>query len=82
MVFFAPGTTYLHRPDHYKAPEQWRYFRCTAVTTMPGTTARIAFGFIKSGSVMSEWIPTGLMDADWARGWTDVPDEPAPTSNH
>ncbi|AJE84005.1 hypothetical protein SLNWT_3629 [Streptomyces albus] len=80
MTFFTPDTTYLYRPDGYKAPEQWRYFRCAAVVTMPGTSARIAFGFIKDGSPMSGWTPTGLMDADWARGWKSLPDEPPSTA--
>ncbi|MDT9682566.1 hypothetical protein RND61_10855 [Streptomyces sp. TRM76323] len=75
MAFFTAGKTYLWRPDGYKAPEQWRYFQCAAVTRIPGTTARIAFGFIKTGSPTSGWTPTGLGDADWSSEWVVLPED-------
>ncbi|MFH9658211.1 hypothetical protein ACH4NF_08850 [Streptomyces sp. NPDC017248] len=75
MSFFAPKVTYFWRPDSYAAPEQWRYFQCVAVASIPGTTARVAFGFITTGDPTSGWTPTGLTDAQWARDWHVVPKE-------
>ncbi|MFG3530701.1 hypothetical protein ACGF8B_28805 [Streptomyces sp. NPDC047917] len=75
MDFFTLGTTYAWRPDRYKAPEQWRYFKCTAISEFPGPKARIAFGFITAGMPSDRWTPTGLDQDDWADGWFALPDD-------
>ncbi|MFF3391268.1 hypothetical protein ACFYW1_10125 [Streptomyces sp. NPDC002669] len=75
MDFFTADKTYMWRPDGYKAPEQWRYFKCAAVTETPGTAVRIAFGFITTGSLTNTWTPTGLGEDHWANGWIALPDD-------
>lgn len=71
--FFEPGKTYVIN-DGIVRPEPLRWtFRAESTALVPGTGARVAFGFMR-GRNSAEWHPHFETGASWASGWRLVED--------